>query len=65
MNSETVRIGDKLIYDDGRVGHVDIEATVIGLSPLSVVLAFADRAEPTLVRRDDDAWWKFLSPAHK
>jgi hypothetical protein len=62
MTINDVRLGDRLTYNDGRIGHVDVGATVIGRSDLSIVVQFDDRADCTLIRDDDRAWWDHLLP---
>lgn len=66
MNAtESIRLGDRLTYNDGREGHVDVGATVIGLSERAVVVQFDDRADSTMILRDERKWWDYLTPAHK
>lgn len=57
-----IRLNDRVVYNDGRAGHIDVAGTVIGKSPLSCVVLWDDRAEPTLIRNDDRAWWDHITP---
>lgn len=49
-----------LIYNDGREGHRDVRAQVIEETADAMLVQFEDRAEPTVIRKDDDRWMRFV-----
>lgn len=53
----SIKPGSRLLYNDGRAGHKDIGADVIGCSPDGVVVQFEDRADTTYIGRNDGQWW--------
>ena len=57
------QVGDTVIYNDGRPGHVDVRGKVIGLGRLSgrIIVQFEDRADTTVIHTDDPAWMNHLT----
>lgn len=55
-----LKVGDILLYNDGREGHIDVKAEVIVLGDNFVVVQFVDRAESTTIYFTDKAWTDYL-----
>ena len=51
-----VRIGQTLIYDDGRPNHRNVKATVVALTPSGFIAQFEDRADTTPINWDEPEW---------
>ena len=61
MNASNVKTGMTLVYDDGRIGHRSVKATVISVSAIGMVVQFEDRADTTAIRFADADWMKYLA----
>jgi hypothetical protein len=65
--STEVKVGNKVMYNDGRPGHGGVNGEVLELFPGGMVVQFEDRAEPNRIRFNDKGWMQFLriGPADK
>ncbi len=61
------QVGDTVIYNDGRPGHVDVRGKVVEVSPkqIFVIVQFEDRANPTLVAVDSHEWMNHMTKENK
>lgn len=61
INKDTVKAGDRLNYNDGRLAHRDIGATVLSVDVRGMLVQFDDRADTTRIDFDCPAWMDFLT----
>ena len=52
--------GVKIIYDDGRPGHVGVRATIIDVNREAMTVQFDDRADTTRIAFADRGWMEFI-----
>lgn len=55
-----LKVGDTVVYDDGREGHKGVRALILTNGPYAMQVQFEDHADSTFIRHDDTAWTKFL-----
>lgn len=55
------KVGQQITYDDGRIGHVGICATVIAVFSDLMLVQFDDRMDTTSIRFSDKAWMQYIS----
>ena len=60
MKHINCKVGDTLIYDDGREGHKGILCVVVSAGATSMVVQFADRADSTTIKYNDKGWMDYL-----
>lgn len=53
--------GTMIVYEDGRPGHTEAVATVLGVDRFGMTVEFEDRADTTHIRFDDRAWMDFMT----
>jgi hypothetical protein len=58
--AKTLGAGDRIQYDDGRLGHVGVFATVLEVRPLSMIVQFDDRADMTTIMHWDSMWMDYV-----
>jgi hypothetical protein len=57
-----LKIGQRLVYDDGRKGHRAAQATVLDLGLFAMRVQFDDRASRTTILYTDRKWMNYLKP---
>lgn len=64
---QTFQVGDIVIYNDGRPGHVNVRGEVIAASPDGrfIAVQFDDRASPSNIDTSDLKWMKHLTKESK
>jgi hypothetical protein len=58
-----IRVGERIVYNDGRDGHTNINAVVLEIHPNFMIVQFEDRADTTKIRFSDRQWMDFLEAA--
>lgn len=58
---KNVRVGDQIIYDDGRSGHQQVPAEVLSVDTNGMTVQFTDRADTTRISFSDRGWMDYLS----
>lgn len=53
---DQIRIGGKVIYNDGRPGHKGIHAAVISSDENGMTVQFEDRADTSYIAFNDRGW---------
>ena len=53
--------GGRVSYNDGRPGHVGVEATVLAVDGRGMMVQFDDRADTTYILFSDAKWMDFIS----
>jgi hypothetical protein len=56
-----VKAGMRISYDDGRPGHVGVEATVLVVDSRGMAVQFDDRADGSYILFSDERWMDYLS----
>ena len=56
-----IKEGCRLSYDDGRLGHQSVEATVLAVDAHGMTVQFEDRADTTYILFSDAEWMDFIS----
>jgi hypothetical protein len=56
-----VKAGGRISYDDGRPGHVGVEATVLAVDSRGMTVQFDDRADSNFIVFTDRQWMDFIS----
>lgn len=57
---EQIRVGQSLIYDDGRPNHRNVKAKVIAVTDTGFVAQFEDRADTTTINWDEPEWMSHI-----
>ncbi len=55
-----VKAGGRISYNDGRPGHQDVQATVLGVDRVGMTVQFDDRADTTYILFADWRWMDFV-----
>lgn len=55
--------GSKIIYNDGRAGHVNVIATVLRSDAKGMTVQFEDRMANTYISFSDRGWMDFIQAA--
>jgi hypothetical protein len=58
---DRVKMGSRVSYNDGRAGHVGVQATVLGVDADGMLVQFDDRADTTYIRFCDHGWMDFIA----
>lgn len=56
-----VKAGGRISYNDGRPGHIDVEATVLEVNERGMIVQFDDRASTTHILFEDRRWMDFIT----
>lgn len=62
-SADQVKIGGRILYDDGRPGHRRAQATVLAVDARGMTVQFDDRADSTRINFADQAWTDFIEIA--
>lgn len=58
---DQVRKGSRISYDDGRLGHQDVRATVLEVTVgHGMLVQFDDRADTTYILFSDRKWMDYI-----
>ena len=55
--------GGRIVYNDGRPGHIGVKAVVLAVDADGMTVQFEDRADTTYIRFADRGWMDFISVA--
>lgn len=61
VEAANLKEGDRLIYDDGRPGHIAVRGVVEFVMHGAFVAKFEDRAAPNFISTGDRAWLDHLT----
>jgi hypothetical protein len=57
---QSVHIGQRLTYDDGRPNHRKVKAAVVALTVSGFIAQFEDRADTTAINWDEAEWMRHI-----
>jgi len=60
---DQIKMGGRIIYDDGRPGHQGVLATVLAVDSKGMTVQFDDRADTDRIKFSDRAWMEFIEVA--
>ncbi|MBI1178060.1 hypothetical protein GC207_11560 [bacterium] len=60
---DRIRKGGRIVYDDGRPGHLGVCATVIDVDGNGMTVQFEDRADTSYIKFSDKGWMNHIEPA--
>ena len=60
---DQIKIGGRIVYNDGRPGHSGVLATVLDVEPKGMTVQFDDRADATYIGFADHQWMDFIEVA--
>ena len=60
---DQIKKGGRIIYNDGRLGHTGVLATVLAVDKKGMTLQFDDRADNTRISFSDRGWMDFIEVA--
>lgn len=58
-----IRVVERIVYNDGRDGHTNINAVVLEIHQDFMIVQFEDRADTTKISFSDRRWMDFLEAA--
>ena len=58
---ERIKNGGRIVYDDGRPGHMGVVALVLAVDAEGMTVQFEDRADTNYVRFADRQWMDFIN----
>jgi hypothetical protein len=59
---DQIKPGSRIVYNDGRAGHLGVFADVLSVDPKGMMVQFEDRADITRIAFSDRAWMDFIEP---
>ena len=57
---DLIKPGKRIVYNDGRLGHINALATVLAVDARGMVVQFDDRADTSRIAFSDKAWMDFI-----
>ena len=60
MEVANLKLGQTIVYDDGRLGHSRVPARILSVTKTMMVVQFGDRADTTTIQFSDRAWMDHL-----
>ena len=57
---DQIKLGSRIVYNDGRAGHSGIFADVLSVDSNGMMVQFVDRADRTRINFSDRAWMDFI-----
>ncbi|HMP76579.1 MAG TPA: hypothetical protein PKE12_09805 [Kiritimatiellia bacterium] len=60
---DQLKKGGRIVYNDGRPGHIGVRATVLAVDPKGMTVQFDDRADSTYIAFSDRRWMDFIEVA--
>ena len=57
---DQIKPGKRIVYNDGRPGHINALATVLAVDAKGMVVQFDDRADTSQIAFSDKAWMDFI-----
>jgi hypothetical protein len=63
ITANQIKVGQTLVYDDGREGHQGVKALVLETQLHSFTVQFEDRADTDWIKYSDKAWMDYLTPS--
>lgn len=61
---EQIKMGSRIVYDDGRPGHKAVLATVLKVDERGMTVLFEDRADTNYIAFSDRGWMDFIEVAY-
>ena len=60
---DQIKMGGRIVYNDGRPGHKDVLATVLTVDARGMTVQFEDRADTNYMAFSDRGWMDFIEVA--
>lgn len=60
---DQIKMGRRIVYNDGRPGHTGVLATVLAVDGKGMTVQFDDRADTSFIAFSDRAWMDFIELA--
>lgn len=60
---DQIKKGGRIVYNDGRLGHKDVMATVLAVDKKGMTVQFDDRADTNRIAFSDRGWMEFIEVA--
>ena len=60
---DQIRKGGRIVYNDGRPGHVNVFATVLAVDKKGMTVQFEDRADTNRIAFSDRTWMDHIEVA--
>ena len=60
---DQIKVGDRIVYNDGRPGHKDVFATVLAVNAKGMEVQFEDRADTSRIAFSDRGWMEYIEVA--
>lgn len=57
---DQIKPGKRIVYNDGRPGHINVTATVLAVDVRGMTVQFDDRADTDRINFKDKAWMDFI-----
>jgi len=57
---DQIKHGSRIVYNDGRPGHINALATVLEVDAKGMTVQFDDRADTDRIAFKDKAWMDFI-----
>lgn len=62
---DQIEPGGQIVYNDGRLGHKGVFATVLEADANGMTVQFDDRADTTRIEFSERAWLEHIEPVRK
>ena len=60
---DQIKLGSRIVYNDGRDGHKSVAASVLAVDGKGMTVQFEDRADTSRIAFSDKAWMDFIELA--
>lgn len=60
---DQIKKGGRIVYNDGRPGHQDVQATVLNVDKKGMTVQFDDRADTNYISFSEKNWMNFIELA--
>jgi hypothetical protein len=60
---DQIKLGSRIVYNDGRPGHEGVLATVVAVDQKGMTVQFDDRADTSRIAFSDKEWMDFIEVA--
>ena len=60
---DQIKKGGRIVYNDGRLGHTGVPATVLAVDKAGMTVQFDDRADTTRIHFSDKGWMEYIEVA--
>ena len=60
---DQLKPGGRIVYNDGRLGHSGVQATIVEVDAKGMTVQFEDRADTTRIQFSDKGWMEHIEMA--